>query len=324
MLPEALRIVSKWSACRGLDLLREQSEMVGGPQMIREYLEGFVEPPRQREGLGEPETAQYEGSLGGFDPVVASIAPEIRPVRQLSNHPGDRSLYSGIGRGQKAIDGDQEQGCIGIVTTVLAHEGSALAIVPALDDLDRELITRPLPIRLGAITTEERREMESPIQRDPGHQFGVQVVGRCGALLPDPVVRLLGSGHRAADQPANLSPQGQAEGSAGVFVERCGIEQRPHDVVLGLVPRGVPQPDGTTPPMACEVTENDLFRHIFAVNGYHQIQRVALLDRVADELEEPERLLAIADQVHRSNRHGAVASPGIAIVPIAFATRDDG
>jgi hypothetical protein len=161
--------------------------------------------------------------------------------------------------------------------------------------------------------------MSRPVDRHPRHQLRVHVVIGLGTRLPDAVVGLADGRDGDVDQMSNLAPQAQRGHPVRVLVQQRRVEQRSHDVVLALSRGGVADAHGRAAAVSAEVAEHLFAHHIAAVDRDHDVELAAGVDAVAHEVEEAERLGPVADQVHRPDRHRAVAGPREPVVPVAFA-----
>ena len=79
--------------------------------------------------------------------------------------------------------------------------------------------------------------------------------------------------------------------------------------MLNLIAGRVAEAYRLTAPVAGEVLEEHLVGDHLAVDRDHEVEPIVSLHGIAHELEEAQRLLAVADQVHGANCHGAIARP---------------
>ena len=193
--------------------------MIRRRQMVVEDLQGLVESAAQRERLGEPESAQYEGTLIGVDAVGRVVAAQEASATEFVNHALDRAIDTWIAGREEAIDGHEEQGGVDVVSTVLAHERSDAVVVPLVEHFDHDPVPRGAPVVLVHVATEEGCDVQRAVERDPGHELRVHVVCRNRPRLPDAVVGLDRVLDCLVDELADLAPQAEAEGSARLLVE---------------------------------------------------------------------------------------------------------
>lgn len=144
--------------------------------------------------------------------------------------------------------------------------------------------------------------------------------------LPDPAVRLVPVLHRLLDLCLQHRPQRLGNCLAGLGVEIHRVEHGSPDVMLRLVVRAVADADRSCAVVAREVVEFLLLEGAFATDPVHHLQRVVLgighAGHVGDEREEVVRLTVETERVETPQRERRVAHPCVAVVPVAFATRD--
>ncbi len=106
----------------------------------------------------------------------------------------------------------------------------------------------------------------------------------------------------------------------GVQVDR--IDDRPVDVVLALVVGAVADPHRPRVVVAAQVVERLLGQVALAADAVHDLQRAVLVAvEVDDELHEVVGLPVEPERVERVEGERGVAHPGVAVVPVALATR---
>src|SRR5437764_1202868 len=106
---ERLREVAELLAVRGVDLLREQAEVVGVAGELREQLLGPFDLAGLREAGDEPERADHEGPFLTGQPVgvqalLVAVAEHEPVLRQLARDRLDRPAHPLVGRRQEADD----------------------------------------------------------------------------------------------------------------------------------------------------------------------------------------------------------------------------
>jgi len=118
-------------------------------------------------------------------------------------------------------------------------------------------------------------------------------------------------------------PLGQLVARLGVHVDR--VEHRAPQVVLALVIGTVADTHRPRSVIAREVVELVLGELALTADPVHDLQLAVLtLGEVGDEVEEVVGLSVEAERVQRPQHEGRVADPAVAVVPVAFATRDLG
>ena len=145
---------------------------------------------------------------------------------------------------------------------------------------------------------------------------------RLPARLPDPLVGLLPDLGGARRLGLHDRPQAPRQPLAPARVQEDRIEGGAEDVVLPLVERPVPDPDGMGARIAGEVVPGRFGQVATAVDPVHDLQpavRVRL--EVGDELHEFLRLPVEVEEVERLQRERRVPDPGEPVVPVAFAAR---
>ena len=172
----------------------------------------------------------------------------------------------------------------------------------------------PAPSRGDAL---DLGDPQRSIEREPGHQLGVHVVGRRSANLPDPGVR---------GAPTTRDLVGESLGGPpGLGVEPvAGPDEQPHrvehpavvvELVLGS--GAVPEPDGTTVAVARAI-RLPLPRHPLAVDGEDRREpRPVESAGVQQPVEERPGLVDEADSEKRADPDARVTRPGVPIVPVA-------
>ena len=126
--------------------------------------------------------------------------------------------------------------------------------------------------------------------------------------------------HSACVLDERPEPPRQALAVAGVEQDR--VERGAEDVVLALVERAVADPYGPCARVAGEVVARGLGQVAPTVDPVHDLQGAVLgrLD-VGDELHVLVGFPVQVQPVQRLEREGAVADPGVAVVPVALAAR---
>ena len=172
------------------------------------------------------------------------------------------------------------------------------------------------------VVAAELRELRGPVERDPAHQLGRDVVLRLAARLPDPLVRLAPDRGRARRLRLDDRPQAPRQPVAAPRVEQDRVQRRAVDVVLALVERAVADPHRPRARVAGELVDRRLGQVAPAVDPVHDLQRpVGVRLEIADELHELVGLPVQVEPVQRLEGEGRVADPRVAVVPVALAAR---
>ena len=179
-----------------------------------------------------------------------------------------------------------------------------------------------LPPALRALVVAARLgQLHAPVERHPAQDLrGRELLG-LAAHLPDAAVGLLPGGRRVIHQRGDHVPSrlgGLLSESARVRLHR--IEQHAPDVVLLLVPGAVPDPDRAGTLVAGQVVQSALLELPLAADPVHDLKRPRR-DRLEQEREELVGLPLEAQREQAAQHEGRVAYPGVAVVPVALATR---
>jgi hypothetical protein len=158
-----------------------------------------------------------------------------------------------------------------------------------------------------------------PVQGDPAHQFRRHVVLGFPASFPDPLVRLTPGRDGALGLRSHEGPQAAWQVSATAGVQQDGVQYRAEDVVLTLVERAVPDPYRAGALVSGQLVSGRLGEVAPAVDAVHDLQAAVLggLD-IGDELHEFVGLPIQQQVVQCLEREGAVAHPGVPVVPVAL------
>jgi len=184
---EGLRIVPQLFSARRVGLLGEETERPGEVEQALEQLDGLVDGTGCRKGLDKPERARQERALTAAQPVVAHrIAVDQRPAgRELAPHGVDRGGHARRTRGFEAEQRENEKRSVKVASPVRAHERSALRVDTVGDDIDSDRVTLSRPSHPpSGPGTMGVGDAQRPVERQPGHELGVNIVGRIAAHLP--------------------------------------------------------------------------------------------------------------------------------------------
>ena len=140
------------------------------------------------------------------------------------------------------------------------------------------------------------------------------------ASLPDALVGLAPDPGRALGLGLDERPEPPRQTLAALGVEQDRVERGAEDVVLALVESAVADPDRSCARVAGEVVARGLGQVAPTVDPVHDLQGAVFgrLD-VGDELHVLVGFPVQVQPVQRLEREGAVADPGVAVVPVPLA-----
>ena len=142
------------------------------------------------------------------------------------------------------------------------------------------------------------------------------------AGLPDALVRLPPDPFRAAGLRLDDPPQPPWQPLAAPGVQQDGVEHRAEHVVLALVERPVADPYRPGAGVAGQLVAGRLGEVTAPVDPVHDLQGAVVVGlEVGDELHELVGLPVEPQEVQRLQGEGRVPHPGVAVVPVALATR---
>ena len=176
-----------------------------------------------------------------------------------------------------------------------------------------------LPGLSELVVSPDRRQLGRAIHGHPAHQLGRDVVLRLPARLPDPLVGLLPDLGGARGLGLHDRPQTPRQPLAPARVQEDRVERGAEDVVLPLIERPVPDPDGMGARVPGELVPGRFGQVATAVDPVHDLQpavRVRL--QVGHELHELLRLPVEVEEVQRLQGERRVPDPGEPVVPVAF------
>ena len=160
---------------------------------------------------------------------------------------------------------------------------------------------------------------QRPVQRHPAHHLGVDVVPRRPPGLPDPVVGLVPAGQHGRGHLDHQLPVGVGQhalpGAEGV--DQFG--DRPEDVQLHLVVRGVADPDRPGARVAGQALDDGLGGQRRPGDRVQRVQPLragGVGQDPAQPGQEPLGLRGGAEVHQRVDRHGAVPQPAVPVVPV--------
>ena len=178
------------------------------------------------------------------------------------------------------------------------------------------------PLLLQGAVASDLGQLRRPVERDPAHQLGGDVLLRRAARFPDSLVGIAPDLDRAFGLRLDDRPEAAGEAPAPVRMEQDRVERGAEDVVLLLVERAVADSHGACAGVAGEIVPRGFGEVSPPVDPVHDLQRAVLgcLD-VGDELHELVRLPVEVEHVQRLERERRVADPGVAVVPVPLAAR---
>ena len=174
----------------GIVLLRQQPCRSEQVDQLVEQVPGLRNAAHRHVRLDQPRGADVEAALQARQAVVVPVPENGGPHAELPFHRGDgvqEPLVVDIEQaGQPDVQDRRVQ-----VRAVVGHGVGGGGVVPALaEHLVPDGGGSGRPGRLG-IPAVPGGGAEGPVQRDPAHHLGVDVVPRCAARLPDAVVGLV-------------------------------------------------------------------------------------------------------------------------------------
>src|SRR2546423_13950605 len=98
-----------------------------------------------------------------------------------------------------------------------------------------------------------------------------------------------------------------------------GVEDRAPHVVLHLLEGRIADADGPRAFVTGEVVDRPLHELVLAADAVHDLQVLLARGHGGHEVEEVVRLAREAERVETPQPEGAVADPGVAVVPVALA-----
>src|ERR671931_602145 len=107
-MAEALRKVAQLFAGRGVDLLRQQTDIVGVLGSVLEGRVSLIVVASQGEGVSQPERTQGESALTSRQAIGCPVAVHEAVLRQVPLDASDRRADARVGRGQKADARDDQ------------------------------------------------------------------------------------------------------------------------------------------------------------------------------------------------------------------------
>ena len=321
---EGLREVADLAAEARVVLLREQADVVGEAGEPVEQLVRLVVAADQREAVGQPERAGQERPLAGWQAVVGLrgvVAQHEAVPHELALDRLHRADDALVVRRQEADDGDHQRRRVQPARAVGLGERAALGVEPALAHLAVDPRAQLAPAVGGPVLHREALDgADRAVERDPGHDLGVDEVAALAADLPDPLVRLVPRALEEVEE-RELQPPGRLLGGQPALAP---LEHRVHQlaehVELELVGGGVADPHGRRALVAGQPVELELGQPPLARGPVHDLH---LGGRAGDGAQQPVapglRLVHVARVHERLERQRRVAHPAEAVVPVAHA-----
>ena len=279
--------------------------------------------PDRAEGRHQPERADQEGALLARQSVVGlvgAVAHHEPVLGQLLGDRGDRVAHPLVGARQEAEQrGQQGRGVEGVGVVVLAEDAAVADAVG--EDVLLDLVGDRGPFLLELVVVADLGELGGPVECDPAHQLGRDVVLRLSPRFPDALVGLAPGRDRARGLRLHERPQPAGQVLAAPGVQEQRVEDGAEHVVLPLVEGAVPEADGLGALIARQVVAGGLGEVAAAVDAVHDLQAaVGVGLEVGDELHELVGLPVQVQIVQRLQGERRVAYPGVAVVPVALAS----
>src|ERR1700730_8466451 len=177
---EGLGIIAQHLPRLRVDLLGEQSDVVGVGDRLLELPPGTIELARRGERLSQPEGADEEAALLTLQAVVRAVAvDQATAVGEPCIDGVDRGTDPGIGARQKADDGEHQGRSVQLIGAERLRERSG-RFAPALgQDGLPNAAPGLLPAGDAVGRPKRLRELDRAVDGDPAHQLRVEEVARC-------------------------------------------------------------------------------------------------------------------------------------------------
>src|SRR5439155_22126465 len=141
-------------------------------------------------------------------------------------------------------------------------------------DLCANLAARLPPALEIALATVSLRDLQQPVERDPGHHLRIHEVSRLAADLPDALVGLLPLVEHGAAGTTQEIPEDVVDLAPVLAVEPGRVEELAEHVELELGGGSVADPHRPRPPIPLEMVELDLGQEALAADSIHDLERV--------------------------------------------------
>ena len=222
----------------------------------------------------------YAFLVGGTALLLAAAAPAF----YLKLTPG--STF-GIPRTPQAVRGfDVLRHAVGpgavAPAEVLVHTSSGSVLEPAVQAAverlvasarhDLEVVLRLAPLDGACAVATDLGELRGAVERDPAHQLRRDVVLRCPARFPDPLVGFAPHLARALGLRLDDRPQPPRQSLPVPGVQEHRVEHRAEHVVLALVVGAVADPDGPRTVVAGELVAGRFRQVATTVDPVHDLQ----------------------------------------------------
>jgi hypothetical protein len=190
---EPLRKIPKEFVRCGVDLLREEPDIVGiAERPIKEVVRG-IDLSTQGQRFDEPEGTEHKGPLAVRQAIVVPIAADEVVLEQFGLNELDGRADTGIGRREEPDSWDGQRAGIEVPTVERLREGAEFGVVATRQNRLPDLLARLAPAVEWSIQAILAGKADAAIERSPTHELRVEEVLRPAAHLPDAAVQFLPS-----------------------------------------------------------------------------------------------------------------------------------
>ena len=302
-------------------LLRQQSFRAGEVDHRFKQALGIVGAAGLPERIDQPAGADEEAPFAARQAVVGKIPKHRRPHPQLPLDRRDRRQKLRVGALDEPRQADQEHRRIEIVALIGGRVGAGLLVPGVGQDVGGDLVTEGLPGGSAAVE-KPLRDPDAPVDRQPAHHLGVNVVPTGFADLPDAVVGLVPAGLDRIDHRLDQPPVLAGDRRLGQEQLPDQLGNRPEHVELNLPASGVAHPHRTRAGIAGQFGDLGFGPDLVAGHGIERHQPLwsgRPVDHAQHPIEEVHRLPEGAEFDKRRGRHRRIPQPAVAVVPVADA-----
>ena len=238
-----LRVVAERALGPRVVLLREQAGGAGELEHLVEQRLGVALAADERVGVREPERAEVESALAARQAVVAAVAIDGRALAQPQLDRLDGRREALVVGGQQPAEPDLQGGGVEVDAVVGGRERAHLGLPAALQHVGGDAVGEHRPAGARGAAGEARE----PSARSTASQH---ITRECTwwrggpADLPDAVVGLVPAALDGVDDLLDQQVMGLRERAAGDRDRVGQLDDRPEDVELHLLRRGVADAHG--------------------------------------------------------------------------------
>lgn len=295
---ESLWKVAEQLSAHGVQLLGEQTDIVGVRGDALEELASTSDFSHRREGLNQPEGADAERAFVSRKVVKTEVAVHEAPL--VAQPGGDR-------------------------ITVLRILGSSGGKKPVNSNMSTEASSSSEPKVCVNAPAASFHPSSSIVERISArasvhYELGVDEVPRCATDLPDSLVGLLPPERCRVCRVDEESGRDLVESADLVCEKPCGVQQLAVDVELRLAPRCVPDPHRPTVAVPPEMIELVLGHEPFPADAIEDL-KVPLVGEVPaggrrDEGEEIVGLIGTGGNPQGLEGEARIPNPREPLVPV--------